>query len=66
MPFEIKEAAILLTAHLIGQATQNPVGVASMGIQTFNINFGEKSKVLERVEQLLDAYVNKMPTFLGL
>jgi len=66
MPFEIKEAAVLLTSHLIGQATQNPIGAQSMGIQTFNINFGEKSKVLDRVHELLDAYVNKMPTFLGL
>ena len=66
LPSEIKEACILLTAHLIGQATQNPVGVTSMGIQTFNINFGGKSKVQERLQELLDAYVNKFPLFLGL
>lgn len=66
LPFEIKEAATLLTSHLIGQATQNPLGVQSLTMQTLSINFGDKSKVRERVEELLDAYVNKMPTFLGL
>lgn len=66
IPFEIKEATILMAMHLIGQATQNPIGAASLGIQTFNINFGNKSKVKERFEELLDAYVNKMPLFLGL
>lgn len=66
IPFEIKEACILLVTHLIGQATQNPIGAASLGIQTFNINFGEKSKVKERLEELLGPYVNKLPLFLGL
>jgi hypothetical protein len=66
LPFEIKEACTLLVTHMIGQAQQNPMGATSMGIQTFNINFGDKSKVMERVEQLLTAYVNKMPLFLGL
>lgn len=66
MPFEIKEAAILLTAHLIGQAVNNPIGADSMSIQTFNISFGEKSKVYKRVQELLDPYVNKFPLFLGL
>ncbi len=66
VPFEIKEAVILVTAHLIGQAVQNPLGAASMGIQTFNINFGEKSKVKERFQELLEPFVDKMPAMLGL
>lgn len=66
VPFDIKQACILLTSHLIGQAVQNPLGAQSLGIQTFNINFGDKSKVLDRVEELLGPYVDKMPVFLGL
>lgn len=64
IPSEIKEACILLTSHLIGQATQNPIGATSMGIQTFNINFGNQSKVHERVKELLAPYANQMPVFI--
>lgn len=66
IPFDIKEATLLLTAHLIGQAQQNIIGADSMGIQTFNINFGKSSKTYDRVKQMLEPYVDKMPTFLGL
>lgn len=66
VPMEIKEACILLVAHLVGQALQNPTGAQSMGIQTFNITFGDNNKVEKRAKDLLDPYVNKMPLFLGL
>jgi hypothetical protein len=65
IPFEIKAATNLYACHLIGQATQNPLGADSMGIQTFSVSFG-KSKVKERFEELLGAYVDKMPMFMGL
>lgn len=61
IPFDIKEACILLTTHLIGQAQQNPLGAAGYGIQTYNINFGQKSGVFERVQQLLEPYVDRRP-----
>lgn len=65
LPFDIKEATILLACHLIGQAQQNPVGAQSMGIQTYNINFGAKSAVQTRVEELLQPYVDRRPSILG-
>ena len=65
VPFDIKEACILLTAHLIGQAGQNPLGAKSMGIQTFNISFGDKSGVEDRAHRLLEPYVDKMPSIIG-
>lgn len=65
VPFDIKEACVLLTAHLIGQAKQNPVGAQSMGIQTFNITFGDKSNVEKRAKEILDPYVNKQPMIIG-
>jgi len=63
VPFDIKEACLLLATHMIGQAQQNPLGAASFDIQTYNISFGDKSKVYERVEQLLEPYVRNMPYF---
>jgi hypothetical protein len=66
VPQDIKEACVLLVSHMIGQAKQNPVGATSMGIQTFNISFGEKSEVKKRVEELLDPYSHSMPIFMGL
>lgn len=65
IPAEIKKACILLTMHFIGQALQNPIGASSYGIQTFNINFGEMSKVEERANKLLEAYVDKQPIIMG-
>lgn len=65
VPADIKTACILLTCHLIGQATQNPIGAVSMGIQTFNINFGsDKSAVYKRAEELLKPYANQFPAFI--
>ena len=66
IPAEIKEACILLTAHLIGQAQQNPIGADSMSIQTFSVSFGDKSKVKERVEEILEPYVDRAPTLIGI
>lgn len=66
MPTEIKEACQLLTSHLIGQALQNPVGAHSINIQTFNIDFGDKSNVQRRVEELLEPYnISKLPMIIG-
>ena len=72
IPADIQEAVILLTSYLIGQAQSNPLGAVSYGIQTFNINFGSGGKggtagsaVKARVEELLEPYVDKMPTILG-
>lgn len=64
LPFEIKEACTLLACHMIGQASQNPLGAKSLGIQTFNISFGENSSVYDRVKELLGPYSHQMPAFI--
>lgn len=64
LPFEIKEACTLLAVHMIGQASQNPLGAKSLGIQTFNIAFGDNSSVYDRVKQLLGPYAHQMPAFI--
>jgi hypothetical protein len=66
IPAEIKEACILLTCHLIGQAGQNPIGADSLSIQTFNISFGKDSKVEERAKKLLEPYVDRVMTLVGI
>lgn len=66
VPADIKEATLLLATHLIGQAQQNPLGAKSLGIQTFNISFGDKSGVKMRVEELLEPYVDRAPAFIGI
>lgn len=65
VPFDIKAATQLLTCHLIGQGISNPLGAKSYGIQTYNVNFGDKSNVEDRATKMLEAYINKMPTVLG-
>lgn len=65
MPADIVEAVILLVAHISGQASQNPVGANSYGIQTYNINFGsEDSKVSKRVDEIVQYYRNGTPKFI--
>ena len=65
LPEDIKAACSLLVAHLIGQAQQNPMGADSLGIQTFNISFGDKSRVEARAEALLEPYIDRRPILLG-
>lgn len=61
IPSDIREACILIAAHLYGQGKNNPLGATSYGIQTYNINFGDKSSVYKRAEEILEPYVNKLP-----
>lgn len=58
-PADIQEAVILYVLHLIGQAMQNPLGAQSLGLQTFNITFGDTSKVYDRALDILEPYVDK-------
>lgn len=61
IPADIAEACILLVAHMIGQATANPLGVSSLGLQTMNISWGDKSSVKSRVLELLESYIIRLP-----
>lgn len=64
-PFEIKAATQLLLCHLIGQGLANPLGAKSYGIQTYNVNFGDKSNVEDRAIKMLQAHINQLPMVLG-
>jgi hypothetical protein len=64
IPADIKKAVILMTAHLLGQDLQNPIGAQSYSIQTWSTSFGNKSKVEERVEKLIAPFANKTPKFI--
>lgn len=59
IPADIQEATLLYVLHLIGQALQNPVGAKSLGLQTFNITFGDTSQVYDRAVEILESYVDK-------
>ncbi len=64
IPADIKKAVILLTAHLIGQDLQNALGVNSYSIQTWSTQFGDKSKVEERVDSIIQHYTSNTPRFI--
>lgn len=59
IPADIQEATLLYVLHLIGQAMQNPTGAKSLGLQTFNITFGDTSAVYDRAVEILESYVDK-------
>lgn len=59
IPADIRRATILYVLHLIGQALQNPTGAKSLGLQTFNITFGDMSMVEDRANKILEPYVDK-------
>ena len=54
LPFDIKEACILLVSDIIGRAQQNPLGATSYNILSYNISFGDS--VINRVKELLAPY----------
>jgi hypothetical protein len=64
IPADIKQATILMTSYMIGQAQQNPLGVNSYSIQTYSINFGGENTVEKRFKELLDPYVLDYPKIL--
>ena len=59
IPFDIKQAVILYAAFLIGQALSNPMGAQSLGLQTFNVSFGDMNKVEKRAQDLLEPYFDR-------
>lgn len=57
IPADVREACILVAAHLMGQGEQNPLGVSSYSIQTFAVTFEEESSVIKRAKEILTPYV---------
>jgi len=66
LPYDIKEATILVAANLIGQAQNNPTGASNLSIQTYSAGWANgNNKVEERFKTLLEPYVDKRPIILG-
>lgn len=61
VPRNIKEAVILLAGEMIGQAGNNPLGATGYSIQTYSINWGEKTYLRTRIEKLLGPYESNLP-----
>lgn len=66
VPAEIKAATGLVAAWLMAQATENPIGVASISVQTYSITFGDAkdNATKQRFEMLLAPYAQTVPQFL--
>ena len=64
VPSEVRQATALVAAWLIGQATDNPLGVQSLSVQTYSITFGEDNQTKKRFEMLLGPYSQTLPKFL--
>ena len=62
VPAEIKQATILLTAYMLGQAAENPLGATSYSTQTYNVSFNSSTGGIEdRINNLLSSYVLEYP-----
>ena len=67
VPADMVEAIFLLVGHIYGQASQNPLGANSTGIQTYNISFGNSNadnQVKQRVMEIVQYYKNSTPKFI--
>ncbi len=63
VPYDIKEAVILLATHMIGHAQQNALGAQSYNIQTYSVNLGDESTLVKRAKEILDSFVSSFPMF---
>lgn len=61
IPQDIKEAVALIASEMIGQGANNALGARGYSIQTYSVNWGDKTYLRERVERLLSAYQNNLP-----
>lgn len=67
IPADMVEAMFLLVGHIYGQASQNPLGAQSYGIQTYNISFGSSEKenqVRQRIMDIVQHYRSDTPKFI--
>ncbi len=65
IPAEIREATALVVQFLIGQSTENPLGVQSLTTQTYSVVFGDDNQTKKRFEMLLTPYANStLPRFI--
>jgi len=64
VPFDIKEAVSLLVADYLATGSSNPTGAQSMNMQTFSVNWGSKTKLLRRVDDLLSTHAFSTPVII--
>ena len=64
VPAEIRHATALVAQWLIAQATENPMGIQTLSVQTYSVTFGEDNQTKRRFEQLLRPYSQQLPRFL--
>lgn len=64
IPLDIRQACALVASWLIGQATENPLGVDSLTIQTYSVTFGTDNKTEKRFKELLAPYSQQLPRFI--
>lgn len=64
VPLDIRQATALVASWLIGQATENPLGVDSLTIQTYSVSFGNDNKTEKRFKELLAPYAQQLPRFI--
>lgn len=64
VPQDIKEAVALIAAEMAGQGLNNPLGASSYSIQTYSISWDKKTKLKERIDEMLGPYQNNMPVII--
>ena len=64
MPQDVKEAVALIAGEMVGQGANNPLGASSYGIQTYNISWGDKTKLKMRIDEMLGPYQNNLPVII--
>lgn len=64
VPQDIKEAVAIIAGEMVGQGLNNPLGADAYSIQTYSINWGNKTKLKERIDEMLTMYQNNMPVII--
>jgi hypothetical protein len=64
VPFDIKQAVSLIVADYLATGSTNPTGATGYSTQTFSINWGAKTKLLERANDLLLKYSFNTPVII--
>lgn len=60
VPFDIKQAVIMLTTLYVGLGQQNPLGFKSLSITAYSVTFGDKEKLSEIKEMLMPYKRNRL------
>lgn len=64
VPQDIKEAVAIIAGEMLGQGLNNPLGAAGFSIQTYSINWGNKTQLKMRIDEMLSTYQNNLPVII--